>query len=742
MLQSLRVLQYTLFACVLWVGFTQGPLYLTPWVQHFAKADSTLWLDEALTVPPALSVYREGYLGFRCVSPPRYWCYGGTLAHIDGQILRHLPSTWLLEDPVVQAPGYPSQLNVPYPNQGRALRWFRIGLALCALLTLVYAAWQVSPTLGVAVFVAFPAASQFMAGWNGIKNDFANQLGLFAFYAACAWAIGLETFKQRRRAYRVLMALSIVVGFIKLQGLGITLTGLAVLGASELLRKTSFRALIAEVLPLGLIAGITALALHPSFWRNSLEVRWVYQLTMEGLNPIRLLHASPEEKAQELLLSLQSFWPLALAFFLWITRDRKLHSGILFTLVAVGLFASARSNFTGLYNRPHYYLPIFAGSLWLLLRLSRKETPMVRALVSVCVMAGLLITFAAQGGHIFQAPRTETWSLLRETAIQRRTDRSRFDVAAGTRVLLDINARWPVPRSLESDGIIVEYFDSLAQTPLEVAALLRSPSDVVVAPCWGIPDKDRTVDYIENPRIEPWVPVSNLLCAKERSHYGFRTLAAQFNGHSASEAKIISGKIFKAAALKGGMPGELVSLPEKRFSTRILRESHFGADDMESYGETQLYDRSLVLYNDYATPKQGSKQAYKYEFQVASSCRTFPSLSAQDPIGRYWVEARAITGGTVTRSRLDLDTSDAFCKYYEPRYRFGVCSHPPILRAFSSWTSSKAFPVGKIELVISPPKSAGSSGRGNGAQITRVEIETHIPEGSGCRVYLTAGKRK
>ncbi len=469
-----------------------------------------LSVDEAFILTPAMTVYENGYFGFRCREGHSGACYGGTQVYLDALLLKLAPQDWLKNKATSQGSSQAWPWLVKYPNALELLRISRLFHALFILIFFFCMSYWATREISFALFFSLVlGANPIFTYWSGAKNDFASITWLILFLSM------FFLFLQKKKSADIYWLLAIAIGVL---GVSVrpSLVPFVLSGFGIYFVLTCFEWKTTKKIPyfnfiIGLSAVIGALVLHllvnPNVFVSSSEANSILTFFMmkrksADLNALKI----------EAIIFIQAIATTIIVAFFWKPFSKTISSttgslGVLFGFVAPILLAVIQ--FSSAYNRAYYYLPILVSILFSFLyylkHLSKEDQ--AKVIKYFFITAILLICLSKPWDYFFK---------LQELHFDRLTEieqtivdiKEKINGDKNLKVYVDLALRAPITEKMVATGQVY-FFDSLSESPKELLAKVKSNS-LFLLTCWS--GKNNFILSYDSSFTRAWAEVSKEYC--------------------------------------------------------------------------------------------------------------------------------------------------------------------------------------------------------------------------------------
>ncbi|OFZ81910.1 MAG: hypothetical protein A2583_05670 [Bdellovibrionales bacterium RIFOXYD1_FULL_53_11] len=537
------------------------------------------WQDEGHALESTMSVYKNGYKGYRCRENNPSACYGSTQAFSDAFILKRLGAKRVEEGKLRPNPGAKWFFMSEYPDALRYLRLVRVAYAAMLCLALMWLARRSGMTKGMA-WVAGLGVVCFGAFWGsrqGLKNDFPAALVLLAFM--CFASLALRDARKGKGLFWLVLAMLAGVA-----GIGFkfgTIPGVALLVPAFLAASWSGSRSFARAFKQCLIACVLAAAayaaMNPNILYSSSEAAWFMVFTAVSSKNTDAARA----RIELFTFLIPNVWPLALVALFWVRECFT--KGITHALLRWGYFLVVPAlitflNYRSAWLRPPYYLPVLVWSLAVLFMMWRENGGKLARAGQLVLLAGIVGTrfwdvnnswdiagaISGAGGPRHGEP---LYGLLSK------------DQAASSKLwLLDLALRPAIREDALAASNIV-FFDSLSEPPATALGRARAkwkdrPEAAkmdfnVVSACWkGFSPS------VHSPAAELWALAMAAFCAGRAEELGQKAVYAFENGWRPAVYAVAKASELAAPAARAAYP----AFAARRLNPRMMSGAIAGVD--------------------------------------------------------------------------------------------------------------------------------------------------------------------
>jgi hypothetical protein len=629
-----------------------------------------LTVDEPISLYPAISVFQNGWSGFRCNATPWYSCYGGATAMADGALLKLMPRQWLEEIRVTKPEGARFPKNPEFPKIALVLTIFRGVMALALLAALFVLAKPQGILWGLAIAAyALISTNVPIDTVEPIKVEFPTALSVFfLFLGAHRIFSGQNLRKKWDLGFAALGALTALAFSVRITGIifgGILILGY---GCSQLALGRGPRLIVRDAV-IGLLCFFGVyFVLNPGLFFDAKEVLWFRVFFHSNLLPTSFAYVLSQ------VPDLSYTLPLVLVITPLLKRIKSQKMRIYFVSALFSVFTTLVLNLKAYPSYPYYYLSSFIASLVVFHQfLTHRELPgallgKIKLILSIS-MLGIIILVC--GPRLLNLIKTNT-----SQPISKASDRDRLKNLlnkGGQSYLLDVNLRLPLEDRIHSINQI-EYFDSLADTPGETLKRIENRNFKIVLPCWnsGEVQTGNENSRYTSPTAIDWAQLVSNKCKQYTSivNSGFRafqTAAAPGDITTLTFEDLTAQRITKDSVVP-----RLVS---RKLEWQIFKGRQDGAD---TWSGMYCFDRPFHLKTEFKTPWKTSR----LQIVSFSSCKRPAQLKFVSQIGRgepsTLEENIDSTMAWQRKHHRLLSTLPQFVRSYFFRWASGGTELPPI----------------------------------------------------------------
>lgn len=630
-------------------AITHSAIYFVSAKKMWTNHTSSLWQDEAASVPPALEAYDKGYLGVKCGVSRNLLCYGTTQTYLDALLLKLSPRDWLTENKNAEMPGRVWHWVTPYPNAAWLLRASRVSYSFFVLIALGFAAFYFFRKAKPQTHLFWPLAfsltligvtihdSSFVVAMGSIKNDFPAALGLFLFQCVVIYWQN-KTPSDRVKLAPCIAMFALMVALLKLSNLPIVFGELFILlGMEFFTREISPRALLGALLKSSLAVLIAYLLMHPATFISSEEAKWI-ALVRGNFSGY---HISAESWGKETALFLSKL-PIAIAAVIAMGFAFKPSESRATRKISVALFIGALVpvyfNFQTTLSRPTYYLPYLVTLMAALLYLIPKLNGYLGMGLTtfVALMMGEPALFIDPSRLLNDVKRFAYITPLRD-------DLSKLNSSGQHPIYLDIQVRLPIPESFKNSHSI-RFFDSLSMAPVRVLETIERNGDDhawITLPCWN--EKQRLTQA-----ARAWSLIAKDKC-KELQDLNNIVLTQYATGQNLKYFEY-----FPVSGLPLGNPIAAEVPKDGKIYIQELEGQWDGSDYFEGVTHSFYFERDFTLKGTFAV----SPTARKLKLGVTTTCKGDAKLE--------WVKPIALSKTVSAREH--------YCSYYSQKLKIDVCN--------------------------------------------------------------------
>lgn len=595
------------------------------------------WQDEGYVLGPALQVYKEGYLGFRCRENSPSQCYGSTQVFLDAFTLKLFPDSWLQKGAYRETPTSRWFFMSDYPEALRILRLTRVFYAalLCVFLFLLARKAKFPWLMSLALGFGIASFNIFYVSWQGLKNEYPSVIWMLlfqlsAFYSLFEPNVRLSKPVSKRFLFALFIGvLSIGVKFSNIMPVVFFVPAYFIVTR---LKGVSWKNLITQIVTGAIFTALLWAVFNPNIRISSTESAFFLGMLQVGKKEFDWTNTVQEFYSVGFI----SLWPLYFMALTWLATFKR--RDWTHEFLPWGYFIFVPTFWTVLtlksaWMRHAYYLPPVVWGLGAaFLMLSRRRVilaPLFKLIFVGCMLYSVINAPGWAPGLAANWPKEVTKKMKAVT-----WDRERHGIDA---VLNDPSARdyhWAIDLALRpamSKEVIptesILYFDSLSESPSQVSKAIgeRWPQEHVkktikiLATCWG---KIHSEPLLYNPAAEAWSQALAVSCtqwAPDETELSLRRAYPFENGIKPEAFTVVDDLLLLT---QSHSQPEILELHKNQINPRVLRGAIQGVDYW--FSPLVLY-QPTVLLGEFRW-EHGFQSV---DFEVESNCKKQGTLTVE-----------------------------------------------------------------------------------------------------------------
>jgi hypothetical protein len=314
------------------------------------------------------------------------------------------------------------------------------------------------------------------------------------------------------------------------------------------------------------------------------------------------------------------------------------------------------------FNRPHYYLPVFVGGVFLILKTLEQAVPRRSLAADFSGLALIIAAVVLHQSFFFETPGYSPAAPFR------------FNHKASSSWWMDIGLRPLISQAFAKENKIA-FYDAISESPRDLAQRIGDSNSRVLAPCWSYPeiskDSMNSGSYA-SPIVNDWAEWARTHCSGF-NEYTFNLTAAHHYGFYETLFVDVSAQDFSRVLAS---PHRIAN-SQSYFHPRLFKGSIEGIDIWIDHGNAMVFTKDFVL-----------EQQFSFE-RMPRAVRLTSESTCKKPGELRLVAKQKLNGTPSTQSYAETSISvrEPFCKYYSERYGFDICRVPgAVLDQFANWS--------------------------------------------------------